>query len=142
MVTDAMAAHGALRTLIICFRVVFGRGNDSYRTAYPLFSSYITYGTLKFDFCSDRHLALNGRGSKRSNSWYVKPVKLLRICQITACAARRVHQNRVLRPFRPLILKNDNSHHVDTYTHYYTTYSAHDLHHYPRDTNGIKDSGW
>ena len=38
MVRDAMVAHGALRILIICLRMVFGRGNGSYSTAYPRFS--------------------------------------------------------------------------------------------------------
>ena len=87
MVTDAMAAHGALRTLIICFSVVFGRGNGSYSTAYPRFSSYITNATLKFYFCSDRNLALYGRTFEL---WYRKPANLLRICRIAACARRGI----------------------------------------------------
>ena len=79
MMKDAMAAHGALRTLIICMRKVFGRENYSYITAFLGFPSYITYGALKFDFFLGCNLALVGRGPKRENSWYVKPAKLLRM---------------------------------------------------------------
>ena len=38
MVIDGMAAHGALRILIIWMRMVFGRENDSYSTAFSRFS--------------------------------------------------------------------------------------------------------
>ena len=90
---------------------------------------------------SDEHGYVCGRGCRRQKTRYVQPAKLLRIKKYARSFAQQGDTEGFGAGLGPQIGNIVNQIIVMHTAQCFTTYSAHDLHHYPRDTNGMKDLG-